>query len=77
MKTLIFISCLFFIGCASLPTGSNIRTGIVKTINSDTIQFYGSLKRFILIGKVSPKEKIQYAVIKNSIETKLPIIKKL
>lgn len=77
MKTLIFISCLFFIGCASLPTGSNIRTGIVKTINSDTVQFYGSLKRFILIGRVSPKEKIQYAFIKNSTETKLPIIKKL
>ena len=77
MKTLIFISCLFFIGCASLPTGSNIRTGIVKTINSDTVQFYGSLKRFILIGRVSPKEKIQYTVIKNSTETKLPIIKKL
>lgn len=77
MKTLIFISSLFFIGCASIPTGSNIRSGIVRTINRDTVQFYGSAKRFILIDQVAHKEKIQYTIIKNSTQTNLPIIKKL
>ena len=77
MKTLIFISCLFYTSCAYLPRGSNIRSGVVRTIDFDTIQFYGSAKKFILIGEVCMREKIQYTVIKNSTETKSQIIKKV
>lgn len=77
MKTLIFISCLFYSSCAYLPRGSNIRSGVVKTIDFDTIQFYGSAKKFILIGEVFRKEKIKYTVVKFYIDDRLPIIKKL
>lgn len=77
MKKLIFIASMFFTSCAYLSIGSNIRSGIIKTINCDTVQFYGSAKKFILIGEVFRKEKIQYTVVEFYIDNRLPTIKKL
>ena len=72
-----FAFSLLLTSCSVLSIGSNIRTGTVKTIHSDTIQFYGNKRLYILQGKTTINEVIQYTVIKPFSDTSLCIIKKL
>ena len=72
-----FVSSLLLTSCSVLPISSNVRTGTVKTIHNDTIQFYGSKRLYILQGKTTLNEVIQYTVIKSASTTKLCTIKKL
>lgn len=81
MKNILLLFCfiLTIISCANLPQGSNIRTATIRSINGDTINFYGSKKKFILEKntQVSIEEKIQYTILKNGTGNYLPIIRKL
>lgn len=79
MKQLFFIIIIAIItsSCRVFPTGSNIRTGTVRAIHNDTVQFYGSKKLYILRGSTMPNEKFQFTVLKNSTDTSLCVIRKL
>lgn len=72
-----FAFSLLLTSCSVLSIGSNIRTGTVKTIHNDTIQFYGNKRLYILQGKTTINEVIQYTVIKSVSDTSICIIKKL
>lgn len=63
--------------CRSLPTGSNIRSGTIRSISNDTVNFYGKKRLYILVGKAKIKETIQFTVIKISTDTSLCKIKKI
>lgn len=73
---LIFTLFILFQSCILFPRGSDIRTGIIRSINKDTINFYGSKKKFILenMYPLKVQDTIQYTTLTNS---SFPIIRKL
>lgn len=86
MKKIILPLCFIFvtaiIGCSGILQGSNVSSGIVHTINHDTLTFFGNRNKYVCMTDhhtSSPivEEHIRFTFIKLSTDTSLTIIKRI